>query len=67
MTIEEIDLWVSIEQVLEPWEYRLFVMYHAWKMNQMQIAEEMDCCQQTVSRRLIHVRKKLQYFLQRGA
>ena len=60
MTTDEIDLWVSIEQVLTPEEFRLFKMRYAWKMTQRQIAEGAGCCQKTISNHMKNIKQKLQ-------
>jgi len=63
MTIAEIELWASIEQILGPGEYRLFVMYHTWKMSQGQIAGELGISQPAVCRRMQKITKKLRRWL----
>ena len=60
MTIEEVELWVSIEQILTFEEFELFEMKYKWKMTQRQIAEEVGCCRPWISKRLKRIRKKLQ-------
>jgi len=63
MTIGEIDLWVSIEQILTPEEFHIFEMRHKFKMNQEQIAAEMEITQPAVFKRLSKIKKKLKYWL----
>ena len=58
MRTDEIDLWVSIEQILSAAEYRLFCAYHRDRMTQAQIAEEVGVSQRTISERLKKVNKK---------
>ena len=57
--MELIDLWVSIEQVLTPEEFRIFKMTHRWKMSQEQIAEELGTAQKTVCMRYKKIIEKL--------
>ena len=54
-----IDLWVSIEQILTPDEFRIFEMRHRGHMIQQQIADEIGIDQRTVGRRLKKMYKKI--------
>jgi len=63
MEYSEIDLWVSIEQILTPDEFRVFEMRYRFQMNQEQIAEIMQCTQQLISYHLPNILKKLQSLL----
>lgn len=59
MTIKEIDLWVSIEQILTPEEFRVFEMRYRFKMNQKQIAGEIGITQQAASKRMKKIKERL--------
>jgi len=59
-----IDLWVSIEQILTPTEFKIFVMRYKYKMTQTQIAEKYKISHQAVCKRLQKVNKKLKFGLQ---
>jgi len=63
MTTDEIDLWVSIEQVLTLEEFRIFKMRHRWKMTQEQIAEEVGCKRRTIGDYLQRINEKIRQLL----
>ena len=60
MTIEEIELWVSIEQILTPQEFYIFELRHKYKHTQEQIGEILRCSQPTISNALENIYYKLQ-------
>jgi len=60
MRTDEIDLWVSIEQILTPGEFRVFEMRHRGHMTQRQIAEEVGITKRAIYYRLEKINKKLQ-------
>jgi len=63
MTIKEIDLWVSIEQILTPEEFKIFKMKHRFKMTDKQIAKEFYCKRRTVTDHIEQIHLKLRQLL----
>ena len=59
MEYSEIDLWVSIEQILTPDEFRIFEMRHRGHMTQQQIADEIGVQQPTINEQLEKITKKV--------
>ena len=59
MEYSEIDLWVSIEQILTPDEFRIFEMRNRGHMTQQQIADEIGVQQPTINEQLEKITKKV--------
>jgi len=54
-----VELWLSVEQTLEPQEYELIWLYYKGKYMQKDLAEYLGINQSTVSRRIKIILKKL--------
>lgn len=54
-----IDLWISIEQILDPKEYDILRRYYAIGEKQREIAKVFGVSQQTISRWLKKIREKI--------
>ena len=63
MTFEEIDLWVSIEQVLTPEEFKLIEQRHKLNMTLEQIGEEVGLSVEPTYRRFEGIYNKLKNLL----
>jgi len=63
MTIDEIDLWVSIEQVLTLEEFYIFKLRHRYNHTQEQMGEILGCSQQTANDALERIYTKLRQLL----
>ena len=59
MNISEIDLWVSIEQILTSDEFWIFEMRYRGHMAQKHIAEETGLSQSAISNRLMRIKEKI--------